>query len=64
MVWSEDFASADVVITDHLPLEDHSKYRVLNTQKLQVQGIEDLMVFTDQGTIGIPYAGCGRKKDP
>ena len=54
VVWSEDLASADVVITDHLPLEDHSKYRVLNTQKLQVQGIEDLMVFTDQGTIGIP----------
>lgn len=52
--WSADFASADVVITDNLPLESHSDYRVLQPEKLQVQGIEQLTVYSEQGVIGLP----------
>ncbi len=52
--WSAEFASADVVITDNLPLQNHSDYRVLQPEKLQVQGIEQLTVYSKQGVIGLP----------
>ena len=52
--WSEDIATADVVITDNLPPESHGDYRVLQPEKLQVQGIEQLAVRSEQGVIGLP----------
>ena len=52
--WSADFAFADVVITDNLPLQSHSDYRILQPEKLQVQGIEALTVRSEQGVIGLP----------
>lgn len=52
--WSSNFADADVVIAEYLSLENHGDYRVLDPQKLQVQGIEALSVRSEQGVIGIP----------
>lgn len=52
--WSEDIATADVVITDNLPPQSHGDYRVLQPEKLQVQGIEQLTVRSEQGVIGLP----------
>ena len=52
--WSEDIATADVVITDNLPPQSHGDYRVLQPEKLQVQGIEQLAVRSEQGVIGLP----------
>lgn len=52
--WTANFAAADVVITEHLPAEDHGDYRVLDPHKLQVQGIEELTVRSEQGVIGLP----------
>ena len=52
--WSEDIATADVVITDNLPPQSHGDYCVLQPEKLQVQGIEQLTVRSEQGVIGLP----------
>lgn len=52
--WSGDFQTADVVIVDNLPPEEQGNYRVLEPEKLQVQGIEQLTVRSGQGVIGLP----------
>lgn len=52
--WSEDFMTADVVITDNLPPQSHGDYRVLHPESLQVQGIKQLTVQSEQGVIGLP----------
>ena len=54
VVWSENFDAADIVITDSLPRQDHEKYRVIPYEELDVQGINGLAVYSDQGVIGVP----------
>lgn len=52
--WSGDFYTADIVIVDNLPPEEQGNYRVLDPEKLQVQGIEQLTVRSQQGVVGLP----------
>ena len=42
------------MITDNLPPQSHGDYCVLQPEKLQVQGIEQLAVHSEQGVIGLP----------
>lgn len=52
--WVGDLASADVVITDYLPEEQLSAYRVLELEKLDVQSVSELLLRDERGVIGIP----------
>lgn len=54
ILWTGEKNSADVVITDYVPIEEYGDYMVLNTQKLSAQGMEQLLLRTDRGVIGLP----------
>lgn len=54
ILWTGEKSTADVVITDYVPAEEYDGYMVLNTEKLTAQGIEQLMLRTDRGVIGLP----------
>ena len=54
LTWTDDMEEADVVITDNIEPQELAEFQVIQTDKLDLQGIEALAAADERGIVGLP----------